>query len=145
MKNEYIKQTMKYARYYVENQTTMRKVAKKFQISHAQVHMRFKKLSEEMFENEQDKKLVRDVKALVEKNKSERHLRGGEAIRDKLGTRKPLMLPTRTVKEIRVNACNRSKAREYVKTLYRDKSNLKINYISPCLHGGYKVGFSYDK
>lgn len=145
MQNEYNKQTLEYARYYVENQTTIRKVAEKFNISHSQVHVRFTKLSEELFENEQDKKLVRAVKALLEKNKNERHLRGGEAIRDKYGARRPLLLPNRTVREMRVNACNTSEARKYIKTLYRDKNNLKINYVSPSLHGGYMVGFSYDK
>lgn len=64
--------------YIVKNNTTVRETAKKFSISKSTVH---KDVTEKLYyENPQLYKLV---KVVLEKNKSERHLRGGEATKQK--------------------------------------------------------------
>jgi len=66
------------ADYVIENQSTVRSTAKFFGISKSTVH---KDLSHRLkFINP---RLFNEVKGILEKNKSERHLRGGEATRKK--------------------------------------------------------------
>ena len=64
--------------YIVERNATVRETAKKFSISKSTVH---KDVTEKLlYENPQ---LFKSVKTVLEKNKSERHLRGGEATKRK--------------------------------------------------------------
>lgn len=64
--------------YIVEKNATVRETAKKFSISKSTVH---KDVTEKLlYENPQ---LFKRVKAVLEKNKSERHIRGGEATKQK--------------------------------------------------------------
>ena len=64
--------------YLIENNTTIRKVAKKFSISKSTVHkditQNLKKVNPELYIK---------VKEILEINKQERHLRGGEATKQK--------------------------------------------------------------
>lgn len=64
--------------YLIENQTTVRNTAEKFGISKSTVH---KDVSEKL--PKINPILSAEVHTLFEKNKSERHLRGGEATRRK--------------------------------------------------------------
>lgn len=64
--------------YLVENNLTVRAVAQKFGISKSTVH---KDITQTL--KKADKRLYEDVKRILEKNKQERHLRGGEATRKK--------------------------------------------------------------
>lgn len=145
MENKYKDTTLKYARYYVDNQSTVRQVAKKFGVSKSQIYYRLSQMTESMFETEQEKELVKRVKGLLEKNRLERHIRGGESTRDKLGARKRKFSCTRVTKEITVYTLSRDAAQEYVTRAYKDKKNLKIHYIRPSIRQGYDVCFSYDR
>jgi len=66
------------ANYIIDKKTTVRAAAKKFGISKSTVHKdvteRLKKVSPELAES---------VRAILEENKAERHIRGGEATRAK--------------------------------------------------------------
>ncbi len=64
------------ARYIVENEATVRNAAKKFGVSKSTVH---KDLTERL--KSLNKTLYIQAKAVLEQNKAERHLRGGEATR----------------------------------------------------------------
>ena len=64
--------------YLVENNLTVRAVAQKFGISKSTVH---KDVTQTL--KQTNKKLYEEVKAVLEKNKQERHIRGGEATRKK--------------------------------------------------------------
>lgn len=64
--------------YIVENNATVRDAAKKFAISKSTVH---KDVTEKLYN--ENRQLYKQVKAVLEKNKSERHLRGGEATKQK--------------------------------------------------------------
>ncbi len=66
------------ALYLIENQTTVRAAAEWFGISKSTVH---KDVSEKL--PKMNPMLYEEVHMLFEKNKSERHLRGGEATRKK--------------------------------------------------------------
>lgn len=66
------------AEYIIDNRATVRSAAKKFGISKSTVH---KDLSERL--EHIDKALYVRVKAILEFNKSERHIRGGLATRRK--------------------------------------------------------------
>ncbi len=67
-----------FGEYVVENKVTVRAAASHFGISKSTVHKdltwRLKKINPALFS---------EVKAVLDKNKSERHLRGGEATRKK--------------------------------------------------------------
>ena len=65
-------------RYLVENRSTVRAVAANFGISKSTVH---KDVTEVL--RQVDASLYLSVKEVLEYNKSERHLRGGEATRQK--------------------------------------------------------------
>ena len=64
------------ADYIIENRATVRAAAKKFGISKSTVH---KDLTERL--EHYNLNLYRQVKSILEQNKSERHIRGGEATR----------------------------------------------------------------
>ena len=67
---------MELAHYLIENRTTVRAAAKKFGVSKSTVH---KDLSERL----DDRPLYLQVKAVMEENKAQRHIRGGLATRKK--------------------------------------------------------------
>ncbi|MDD6483323.1 MAG: sporulation transcriptional regulator SpoIIID [Clostridiales bacterium] len=66
------------AQYIIENNATVRKTAKAFNISkstvHKDVHERLKKINPALYS---------DAQRVLEVNKSERHIRGGMATREK--------------------------------------------------------------
>ena len=66
------------ARYIVENKTTVRKTAEKYGISKSTVH---KDVSVRL--KEIDSSLYNNVKQVLELNKAQRHIRGGNATRNK--------------------------------------------------------------
>ena len=66
------------AQYMLENDSTVRSCASIFGISKSTVH---KDITERL--KKTDYILYQEVKKLLEKNKAERHLRGGEATRKK--------------------------------------------------------------
>lgn len=66
------------ASYMLENNTTVRAAARKFEISKSTVH---KEITVNL--KNVHLELYHDVKELLEKNKRERHLRGGEATKQK--------------------------------------------------------------
>ena len=64
--------------YLIERRTTIRDAAKHFSVSKSTVH---KDLSERL--ERIDRTLYAQVKEILEQNKAERHLRGGDATRRK--------------------------------------------------------------
>lgn len=66
------------AEYIIENDSTVRKAAKVFGISKSTVH---KDITVSL--EKKNSALAIEVKKVLEKNKNERHLRGGEATRKK--------------------------------------------------------------
>ena len=66
------------AHYVIENKSTVRETAKKFYISKSTVH---KDIVERL--QNFDKSLYLEVKQVLDANKAERHLRGGQATRKK--------------------------------------------------------------
>ena len=64
--------------YIVENNATVRATAKRFGISKSTVHKDVTVILKNV-----NKSLYLDVKSVLEKNKDERHLRGGEATKKK--------------------------------------------------------------
>ena len=66
------------AEYIVKNKTTVRAAAKKFGVSKSTVHMdvseRLKKLNPALY---------KDVRKILDKNKAERHIRGGMPTKQK--------------------------------------------------------------
>ncbi|NLZ27377.1 MAG: sporulation transcriptional regulator SpoIIID [Firmicutes bacterium] len=79
----YIEQRVMEISYYIlETGATVRKVAAEFGVSKSTVH---KDITERL--SYLDRDLAREVKKILENNKAERHIRGGEATRRKyLGT-----------------------------------------------------------
>ncbi len=69
---------MELAHYLIENRTTVRAAAKKFGVSKSTVH---KDLSERL--PLYNRPLYLQVKAVMEENKAQRHIRGGLATRKK--------------------------------------------------------------
>lgn len=66
------------ARYLVDNRATVRAVAQKFGISKSTVHKDVTQTLEKV-----NPPLYEQVKSVLDVNKSERHLRGGEATKQK--------------------------------------------------------------
>ncbi|MDD3653230.1 MAG: sporulation transcriptional regulator SpoIIID [Desulfotomaculaceae bacterium] len=64
--------------YILESHATVRQAAQVFQVSKSTVH---KDMTERL--PSLNKQLAREIKAILEYNKAERHLRGGEATRRK--------------------------------------------------------------
>jgi len=72
---EYIEErAIELAHYIVEKKTTVRAAAKKFGISKSTVH---KDVTERLMKIKPD--LADEVRTVLEENKAERHIRGGEA------------------------------------------------------------------
>ena len=69
-------------RYIVSYQSTVRDAAAKFQISKSTVHKDVTAVLKNV-----NRGLFEEVSAILQKNKSERHLRGGEATRKKYESR----------------------------------------------------------
>lgn len=72
------KRILEEGRYIAETGSTVRDTAKKFSLSKSTVH---KDVSEKLIKL--DKKLYKRVREVLDKNLSERHIRGGEATRIK--------------------------------------------------------------
>lgn len=72
-----------FAQYIIEHGATVRETAKKFQISKSTVH---KDVTERL--PKINSSLYRQVKTVLEKNKQERHIRGGMATREKYSKQK---------------------------------------------------------
>ena len=66
------------AEYIIENKTTVRQTAKRFGVSKSTVH---KDVSERLAHK--SPALFAEAKSVLEQNKRERHLRGGEATKQK--------------------------------------------------------------
>ena len=66
------------AKYLIDNKATVRAVAKEFGVSKSTVHKDVTQVLKSV-----DVNLYRQVKEILEINKSERHIRGGEATRTK--------------------------------------------------------------
>ena len=78
MKSNIEERACELAVYIIENKATVRSAAKAFNISKSTVH---KDLSERL--EQYNKSLYNQVKEVLEKNKAERHIRGGIATRVK--------------------------------------------------------------
>ena len=78
MKDYIEERVLDVAAYIIETNATVRTAAKRFCISKSTVH---KDMTERLYII--NRTLHDEVKAVLEKNKSERHLRGGEATRAK--------------------------------------------------------------
>ncbi|KJS15143.1 MAG: stage III sporulation protein D [Peptococcaceae bacterium BRH_c4b] len=76
---EYIqKRVLDICAYILETQSTVRQAANVFKVSKSTVH---KDMTERL--PSLNKEMAREIKAVLEYNKAERHLRGGEATRKK--------------------------------------------------------------
>ncbi len=78
MRDDLERRARELAVYLIERRTTIRDAAKHFSVSKSTVH---KDLSERL--REIDRSLYVQVKEILEQNKAERHLRGGDATRRK--------------------------------------------------------------
>ena len=78
MKDYIEKRAVELAEYIIENNATVRKTAKEFNISkstvHKDVHERLKKINPALYN---------EAQSVLEFNKSERHIRGGMATKEK--------------------------------------------------------------
>lgn len=78
MKDYIEKRAVELAEYIIEQNATVRKTAKVFNISkstvHKDVHERLKRINPDLY---------REAQAILEQNKAERHIRGGMATREK--------------------------------------------------------------
>ncbi len=77
-KRGYYDRCVELAQYIIENECTVRDAAAYFGVSKSTVH---KDVTERLEKN--DRNLYLSVKKILQRNKSERHLRGGEATRKK--------------------------------------------------------------
>ena len=76
---EYIEErTIEVAQYIIDSKATVRAAAKKFGISKSTVH---KDVTERLLQI--NGALAHEVKLVLDENKAERHIRGGEATREK--------------------------------------------------------------
>ncbi|HHV15433.1 MAG TPA: sporulation transcriptional regulator SpoIIID [Gelria sp.] len=78
MQNYIRKRAVKVAQHILNTSDTVRKTAEVFGISKSTVH---KDVAERL--PRIDEKLAQEVKVILEKHKAERHIRGGEATRQK--------------------------------------------------------------
>ena len=78
MKNYIEQRVLEIANYCLNNNATVRESAKRFGISKSTVH---KDITERL--PELNNELYEEVKKVLETNKAERHLRGGEATKQK--------------------------------------------------------------
>ncbi|MGQ9778767.1 MAG: sporulation transcriptional regulator SpoIIID [Bacillota bacterium] len=82
MKDYIHKRVMDLSTYIIDRRATVRQAAKRFGVSKSTVH---KDVTERLYGL--NRNLAREVKRVLEANKAERHLRGGEATRRKYQTR----------------------------------------------------------
>ena len=78
MKDYIHKRVMDLSTYIIDRRATVRQAAKRFGVSKSTVH---KDVTERLYSI--NRNLAREVKRVLEANKAERHLRGGEATRRK--------------------------------------------------------------
>ncbi|MFV0519027.1 MAG: sporulation transcriptional regulator SpoIIID [Lachnospirales bacterium] len=78
MKNYIEERTIDLANYIINNKSTVRETAKKFGISKSTVH---KDMTERLLKIDGD--LAQKVNKILIKNKEERHIRGGQATKEK--------------------------------------------------------------
>lgn len=78
MKDYIEERVLELARYIIESGATVRGAAKKFRVSKSTVH---KDITERLLEINPG--LAAEVKAVLENNKAERHIRGGLATKEK--------------------------------------------------------------
>lgn len=79
MRQEYIdRRTCELANYIAKTGATVRQTAKNYGVSKSTVH---KDITERLYEI--DRPLYKRVNSILQKNKAERHLRGGQATRQK--------------------------------------------------------------
>ena len=78
MQNYIEERTIELANYIIENKSTVRAAAKKFGVSKSTVH---KDITERL--KKMNKNLANEVRKILDENKSERHLRGGMATKQK--------------------------------------------------------------
>ena len=78
MREDISQRAVRLAQYIIENDATVRDAAKRFGVSKSTVH---KDLSERL--RGIDRGLYVQARTVLERNKAERHLRGGEATRKK--------------------------------------------------------------
>lgn len=79
--NEYEAMTMYFAKVFVTTQGTMRSTAEECHSSKSTVHLRLREFAKLGTEDGTD--LSSQVKRLIKKNKSERHMRGGNSTKKK--------------------------------------------------------------
>lgn len=78
MKSNIDEKVKNVAKYYIKEKSTVRKTAKGFNMSKSNVHIYLTKRL-----NDLDIELYKKVKKLLNKNKEERHMRGGMATKKK--------------------------------------------------------------
>ena len=78
MKDYIEERAVEIADYIIENNTTVRQTAKQFRISKSTVH---KDVTERLLQI--NPSLAREARKVLDMNKSERHIRGGMATREK--------------------------------------------------------------
>lgn len=78
MKDYIEERVLEIAQYIIDNETTVRAAAKVFNVSKSTVH---KDVHERLFGI--NRELYRKCREILEKNKAERHIRGGMATREK--------------------------------------------------------------
>ena len=78
MKGYIEERTIEVAQYIIENKATVRSAAKKFGISKSTVH---KDVTERL--SKINPALAIETKKVLDENKAERHIRGGEATKEK--------------------------------------------------------------
>ena len=78
MKDYIEERVLELANYILENKTTVRKAAKKYNVSKSTVH---KDITERL--SDLNPPLAARVHTVLDKNKAERHIRGGMATREK--------------------------------------------------------------
>lgn len=83
MKGYIEERTIEIAQYIIENKVTVRAAAKKFGISKSTVH---KDVTERL--KRINPVLASETKKVLEENKAERHIRGGEATKQKYQNKK---------------------------------------------------------
>ncbi len=89
MQNYIRKRAVKVARYILQTSDTVRQTAEVFGISKSTVH---KDVSERL--PRISKELAEEVRSVLDRNKAERHLRGGEATRKKYAQANQMVAPT---------------------------------------------------
>ena len=78
MKDYIEERVIELAHYIIENNSTVRETAKKFHVSKSTVH---KDVSERLLKL--NPSLAKSVQKVLDENKAERHIRGGQATKEK--------------------------------------------------------------